>query len=135
MVIENVTWKYTNALIKLRGDYGTTWNGTITIKNSTVENAPSSTVSILSTENLEKNSDKDLVFNHSIYNPTKISIDGLKINSSNVSKIQIISAKKADFEKYYLKTFQRKTNKNEETSISKKNITGNGSKNISNYGG
>ncbi len=133
IVIENVTWKYTSDLIDLRPDYGTTWNGTITIKNSKVENVPESTLSVIEISDLSSNTKKGLVFNQPIYNPTKVTIDGLKVNSSNVKKIKIFDENKTDFDNYYFKHFQRKKNQNEATVISKKNITGYGSSNVVNY--
>lgn len=135
MVIENVTLKYASSLVRLRHDYGDTWNGTISIKNCKVENATSNTLVLVNILNFTTNANKKLVFNQPIYNPTKITVDGLKVSSSNVTKIEVINGSKKDFENYYLSYFQRKTNKNEATKISKNNITGHGSGNVVNYAG
>ncbi len=136
MVIENVTWKGTKNLISLRKDYGLTWNGAITIKNSRVEQVPSSStvVNIINiTDSYIKSDINFAKFKQPIYNPTSIKIDGLKISSSNVSSIRIFGASKAKFDEYYFKVFKNKYNS--ETKITKKNITGNGSNKISTYAG
>ena len=131
MIFENVTWKYGDVLIKLRKDYGSTWNGTITIKNSKVKNVPSSTLEIISMAQM--NSNIGLYFGQPIYNPTKVTVDGLNITTTKVNKVEIIGVSKSEYENYYFKQFQHTVNKNEDTQIIKKNIIGSSPLTIRNY--
>ena len=133
-IFDNVTWKYRQSpsgLIRIRGDYGATWNGTITITNSTVKNNVTTYVKVIRMPDFEDN--MKVKFNHPIYNPKKVTINGLKIDSSNVNKIYIFEQTKSEVKEYYLKHFQRTSNKNEEIKLSISNITGNGSNSVKNY--
>ena len=132
LVLENVTWKYAEKLITLRADYGVTWNGTISIKNSKVSNVPTNTVSIVGVAGMKNNMGADFKadFKHPIYNPTKVTINGLKVSSSNVQAINVFNMNQTTFEKYY-KTYQKSNYKS--TNFSTSNITGNGSSKISKY--
>ena len=132
LILDNNTWQYSNTLIKIRQDYGTTWNGSISITNSKVEKSSASTLMVVYMPGMTANIGK--YFGQPIYGPTKITIDGLKIKSSKINKIEIIDVSKSDYENYYLKKFQHSTNKNEFPKIIKNNITGISSSSIKNYG-
>ena len=136
LILDNVTFVYSSSIVKMRGDYGTTWNGTISFKNITIKNSMSSSISLISAPSLSNNSKSSFVWNQPIYNPTKVIIDGLTVDSS-INKLTVFDTSKNDFNNYYLtyinKKQKRKDNKNEETRISKKNITG--VKTITNYTG
>ena len=129
--IENVTWRYGDYLIRLRVDYGATWNGTISIKNSKISHVSSSTVTGVKLEAISNNIGKK--FGQPICNPTKVTIDGLEIKTSKVNKFRVFNESKSDYENYYFKVFQRKTNKNESTKISKNSIIGASKLTIVNY--
>ena len=99
LVLNNVTWKASKQLINLREDYGATWNGTIEINGGTVTNVSGDTAKIINVSGFTSN--KSLKFGHPIYNPTKVKINGLNINSSGVSQALIFTATETDFYDYY----------------------------------
>ena len=127
ITISDTTWKYTSNLINLRHDYGTTWNGTITIKSSKVSATSEATVNVVKT--LFKDN-ANYAF-YAVYNPSKIKFEGLNVGSSAVTRINIISAKKSEYESYY-KHFLGK--KYSATSIKGTDtIVGHGSGNVHQY--
>ena len=131
LTLENNTWEYARQLIKIRDDYGTTWNGAILIKNGEIKNASSDTFSIIRLPGISSNT--GMYFGQPIYNPTDVTIDGLNVKSSNVAKLQVFDITKKEYEKYYFQTFQHDINKNKNTNIIKNNITGISSDKIKNY--
>ena len=131
IVVEDTTWKYGSYLIKLRNDYGITWNGSIEIKNCKVSNATDSTFNMLWLTGLSSNEKLAKGFGQPIYNPVSIKVNNLTINSSNVKRLNVFSIKEKEFKHYYFEVFKRKSNKNEKTSITLKNIKG--VSKISNY--
>ena len=82
MNIKNVDFYYTNKPIQLRTDYGSLWNGTINISNSTIHPNNNKKISLISfdIEFDDKNNVHD--YGYDLYLP-KVNINNLKVNNSS----------------------------------------------------
>ena len=73
LTVENTTVIGRNSLINLRDDYGSTWEGEITIRNSVFH--PNSTTAII----INGYNDGTWDFGYQTFLPRKVTIDGLKV--------------------------------------------------------
>lgn len=93
-----------NNLVILRRDYGSSWDGDIIIKNSTlipVNN--NSNICIVDGENLGKHN-----FGNTCYLPSNITVEGLTIKDScNIKDLYIWSDFKCDLSSPYLKSYMK----------------------------
>ena len=111
LIISNVVVKGNDDFVILRSDYGSTWNGEIIIKNSSIEPLPSQKTVLLVrvAPALEDNNTKIHNYGYDLYMPD-VKVSNFKVNSKNVNKIYVIGIKDITYSQ--LKKLPIKNNKN-----------------------